>query len=397
MDFVSERMRSIPFSDIRQLFERLSELKSRGISPVPFHIGQPDFDTPAHIKQAAIEALEQGLTAYTSNYGLPALREAIAAKLGSENGIPVDPNKQIIITIGSNEAIFIAMLAMLNPGDEVLIPNPSWLHYFYCAELAGAKVVSLPLREENGFQLDPDDLDRLVSRRTKMLVINSPHNPTGAVFTRAVVQAIASFVEKHHLLLLSDEIYEKMIYSGSPHFSPAGIDAIRDLTITVNGFSKSYAMTGWRIGYVAATPTLINAMIRVHQYSTICATSFAQAGALAALTGPQDSVRQMFAEFEGRRKVVVESIQNMPGLSLVPPQGAFYAFPNVKKLAADSEELARLLLEKANIAVVPGKAFGEFGQGFIRISFACSLPKIVEGMNSLAQFCQETIASKSVT
>lgn len=396
MDFVSKRMRSIPFSDIRQLFERVAELKSHGISPVPFHIGQPDFDTPAHIKQAAVDALQQGITAYTSNYGLPALREAIAATLSSENNIPVDPDQQIIITVGSNEAIFIAMLATLNPGDEVLIPNPSWLHYFHCAELVGAKVVSLPLREENGFQLDPDDLERLISRRTKMMVINSPHNPTGAVFSRAMIQTIANFVEKHHLLLLSDEIYDKMIYDGQVHMSPAALEAIRDQTITVNGFSKSYAMTGWRIGYVAASPSLISAMVRVHQYSTICATSFAQVGALAALNGPQDCVDQMFAEFERRRRVVVESIQAIPGISLVPPQGAFYAFPNVKKLAADSKEVAKLLLEKANIAVVPGTAFGEYGQGFIRISFACSLPKVKEGMNSLAHFCRQTLSSSSV-
>jgi aspartate/methionine/tyrosine aminotransferase len=343
-----------------------------------------------------VDALQQGMTAYTSNYGLPALREAIAAKLFSENNIPADPDTQIIITVGSNEAIFIAMLATLNPGDEVLIPNPSWLHYFYCAELAGAKVVSVPLQEENGFQLDPEDLERLVSRRTKMMVINSPHNPTGVVFSKAVIQAIASFVEKHRLLLLSDEIYEKMIYDGQVHTSPAALEAIRDQTITVNGFSKSYAMTGWRIGYVAASPALISAMVRVHQYSTICATSFAQAGALAALNGPQDCVYRMFAEFERQRKIVVEGIQAIPGLSLVPPQGAFYAFPNVKKLAADSEKVAKLLLEKANIAVVPGKAFGEYGQGFIRISFACSLPRIEEGMGLLADFCRQSDLQSSL-
>jgi aminotransferase len=393
MAFVSRRMRPIPFSDIRQVFEQVSELKSRGLSPAPFHIGQPDFDTPAHIKQAAVEALQQGLTAYTSNYGLPALREAIALRLRRENSIPVDPDTQIIVTVGSNEAIFMAMLATLNPGDEVLIPNPSWLHYFYCAELAGAKVVSVPLREENAFQLDPDDLERRVTRRTRMLVINSPHNPTGAVFSRAVIQAIASFVEKHRLLLLSDEIYDKMIYDSQVHLSPAALEAIRDQTITVNGFSKTYAMTGWRVGYVAASPALISAMIRVHQYSTICATSFAQAGALAALTGPQDCVDQMTAEFARRRKIVVESIQAMPGLSLVPPQGAFYAFPNATKLGADSGTVSKLLLEKANVAVVPGRTFGEFGQGFIRISFACSLPEIEAGMNSLAQFCRQTLAS----
>lgn len=391
VDFEAERMADIPFSNIRSLFERVAELNAQGRSPVPFYIGQPDFDTPEHIKQAAREALDGGLTAYTSNYGLPALQEAIAKKLARDNGIQVDPARQIIVTVGSNEAVFAAMLATLNPGDEVLIPNPSWLHYFYCARLAGAKVVSLPLREENGFQLDPDDLERLVTHRTKMLVLNSPHNPTGVVFNREVMQAIAGLVEKHRLLILSDEIYEKMIYDGLSHYSPASNEAIKDQTITVNGFSKSYAMTGWRVGYVAASPSLISAMIRVHQYTVICATSFAQAGALAALTGSQECVDQMFAEFTRRRMVVVESIRRTPRLSLVSPMGAFYAFPSIRALGANSETVAGLLMENANVAVVPGRAFGEYGEGFIRISFACSLQKVQEGMQSIARFCEQAI------
>lgn len=387
-EFEAQRMKDIPFSNIRQLFERVAELKSRGQFPAPFYIGQPDFDTPEHIKQAAIQALQQGMTAYTSNYGIPALREAIAGKLERENGIPVDPEKQVIVTVGSNEAIIMAMLATLNPGDEVLIPSPSWLHYFYCARLAGAKVVSVPVREENGFQIDLADLDRLATGRTRMLVINSPHNPTGAVFTRETLQAIAGFVEKRRLVLLSDEIYEKMIYTGQ-HLSPASIEAIRDQTITVNGFSKSYAMTGWRIGYLAASPRLVSAMIRVHQYTTICATSFAQAGALAALTGPQDCVQQMFVEFSRRREAVLHTLKQAPGLRLVPPQGTFYAFPSIKALGGDSNEVSKRLLEQANVAVVPGAAFGEFGEGYIRISFACSLAQVEQGMQSIVSFCQQ--------
>jgi aminotransferase len=391
-DFEAERMKDIPFSNIRSLFERVAELKSAGRSPVPFYIGQPDFDTPEHIKQAARQALDRGLTAYTSNYGLPALQEAIAAKLARENGIQVEPARQIIITTGSNEAVFAAMMATLNPGDEVIIPDPSWPHYFYCARLAGAKVIRLPLHEENGFQPDSDDLKRLITRRTKMMAVNSPHNPTGAVFSFESMQAIADLVEKHHLLLLSDEIYEKMIYDGQAHFSPASTEAIKDQTITVNGFSKSYAMTGWRVGYVAASPSLIAAMIRVHQYTVICATSFAQAGALAALTSSQECVSEMFAEFTRRRKVLVESLQQMPGMSLVPPAGAFYAFPSIKGLGAGSQAIADRLLEEANVAVVPGSAFGESGEGFIRISFACSLDKVKEGMQAMAQFCQRSLS-----
>jgi aminotransferase len=397
----AERMKDIPFSSIRSMFERVNEMKARGLTPIPFHIGQPDFDTPEHIRQAAKDALDQGLTAYTSNYGLPALRQAIARKLQAENGITVDSERQIIVTIGTNEAILLAMLACLDPGDEVLIPDPGWLHYFYCARLTGAYPISVPLREENEFQLDPHDLERLVSPRTRMLVLNSPHNPTGARFSQATLQAVARFVERHNLLLLSDEIYEKLIYgqkpaatnqpttSDQPHTSPGAIPTIAERTITINGFSKAYAMTGWRVGYAVASPHLIDAMIRVHQYTTICATSFAQAGALAALNGPQDCVQSMLAEFNQRRAAIVEGIQRIPELKLVPPQGAFYAFVNIKALGASSETVARDLLEKAGVAVVPGSAFGEYGEGYIRISFACKLTQVTEGMQAIQRYCQQ--------
>lgn len=396
----AERMEDIPFSSIRSMFEQVDEMKARGLAPIPFHIGQPDFDTPEHIRQAAKDALDHGLTAYTSNYGLPALRRAIAHKLQVDNNIQADPDRQIIVTTGSNEAILMAMLATLNPGDEVLIPDPSWLHYFYCARLAGAIPVSVPLREQNGFQLDPDDLERMASPRTRMLVLNSPHNPTGALFSPATVQAVARFVERRGLLLISDEIYEKLIYnqpaataqpaaSEQTHTSPGSIPAIREQTITVNGFSKAYAMTGWRVGYAAASPRLIDAMIRVHQYTTICATSFAQMGAVAALNGPQDCVQSMLTEFSLRRAAIVEGIQRIPQLKLVPPRGAFYAFVNVKALGASSEEVARDWLEKAAVAVVPGSAFGEYGEGYIRISFACKLAQVVQGLQAIQHYCQQ--------
>ena len=399
---MADRMADIPFSSIRSMFEQVAEMKTRGLAPVPFHIGQPDFDTPEHIRQAAKDALDHGLTAYTSNYGLPALRQAIAQKLQVDNGIHVDPDRQVIVTVGTNEAILMAMLATLNPGDEVLIPDPSWLHYFHCARLAGAIPVSVPLREENGFQLDPHDLERMASPRTRMLVLNSPHNPTGALFSPATLQAVAHFVERRGLLLISDEIYEKLVYSqpaasDQAHTSPGSIPAIREQTITVNGFSKAYAMTGWRIGYAAASPHLIDAMIRVHQYTTICATSFAQAGAVAALNGPQDCVQSMLSEFSQRRAAIVEGIQRIPQLKLVPPQGAFYAFVNVKALGARSEVVARNWLEKAAVAVVPGSAFGEYGEGYIRISFACKLAQVVQGVQAIQSYCQPLQAPGTVS
>jgi aminotransferase len=395
----AERMKDIPFSSIRSMFERVNEMKARGLAPIPFYIGQPDFDTPEHIRQTAKDALDQGLTAYTSNYGLPALRQAIARKLQAENGITVDPERQVIVTLGTSEAILLAMLACLDPGDEVLIPDPCWLHYFYCARLAGAHPVSVPLREENEFQLDPHDLERLASPRTRMLVLNSPHNPTGARFSPATPQAVARFVEQHGLLLVSDEIYEKLVYgqqpaatnqslvSDQPLTSPGAIPAIAERTI--NGFSKAYAMTGWWVGYAVASPHLIDAMIRVHQYTTICATSFARAGAVAALNGPQDCVQSMLAELSQRRAAIVEGIQRIPELKLVPPQGAFYAFVDVKVLRANSETVARDLLEKAGVAVVPGSAFDEYGEGYSRISFACKLAQVTEGVQAIQRYCQQ--------
>ena len=388
VDLEAERMQDIPFSNIRKVFEKVSKLRAKGVNPIPFHIGQPDFDTPEHIKQAAKDALDCGLTAYTSNYGLPDLRQEIAAKLLRENGIPVDPETQIIVTVGTNEAVHLAMMAFLNPGDEVIMPDPTWPHYVYCAQLAGANVVYLPLHEENAFQLDPDELEHLVSPRTKMLLLNSPHNPTGVVFSLETVHAVARIVERHNLILLSDEIYEKMIYGDVTHYSLGAIESIRDQTITVNGFSKSYSMTGWRIGYVAASPKLIAAMIRVHQYTTICATSFAQAGALAALRGPQTCVSDMLAEFSRRRQEIIQGFEGIPQAKLIPPQGTFYAFFSIKALGQSSEAISSRLLEEFGIAVIPGNAFGKYGEGFIRLSFACSLPQVQQGMQSIVSFWQ---------
>lgn len=386
-DIEARRMRDIPFSGIRKVFERANALRNEGRPVVPFYIGRPDFDTPEHIKDAAKQALDRGITAYTSNYGLPELREAIAQNLYIERGWTVDPETQVIVTVGANEGILMAMLATLNPGDEVLIPDPMWLHYFYCARLADARVVGVPLRESNSFQLDPAELEERITNRTRMVLINSPHNPTGAVFTPEVISAVADVVYRHGLILVTDEIYEKMVYGGAAHVSPCGIEKIADQTILIHGFSKTYAMTGWRLGYAVASSKLVDALIRVHQYTTVCATSFAQAGAVAAMNGPQDCVRNMVAEFDRRRQALVDAFADMPGTSLVTPRGAFYAFPNVSALGANSAEVAEQLLDRAGVAVVPGSAFGEQGEGHIRISYACSLADVQRGMEAMRRFC----------
>lgn len=374
----AERMRTIPFSNIRTIFEEVDALKASGRRIVPFHIGRPDFDTPAHIKAAAKDALDAGFTSYTSNYGLLELREAIAESLATDNGVSIDPLRQIIVTVGANEAILLAMLATLNPGDEILVPDPMWLHYFYCVQLAGARVVSVPLRAEDDWKLDPAEVERRITPRTRMIVLNSPHNPTGAVYPRATFDAIADIVERHDLLLLSDEIYQRLRYDGVAHFSPASMAQIASRVITVDGFSKTYAMTGWRLGYVVASPELIDSMIRVHQYTTVCATSFAQAGAVAALRGPQESVQAMVEEFEQRRKLVVNAFADQPG-ALVTPQGAFYAFPKVPE-GTSSDQWARRLLQQGGVAVVPGDAFGESGAGYVRLSYACGRTDLEHGL-----------------
>jgi aminotransferase len=389
----AERMNDIPFSGIRKVFEQVDQLKAQGRTIYPYYIGRPNFDTPVHIKEAAKQALDDGLVAYTSNYGLPELREAIAHKLAIDNKLTVNPEKEIIVTVGANEAVLMIMMGLLNPGDEVLIPDPMWLHYFYCAKLAGAKVVSVPLREADGFQLDPAEIERRITPRTKMIVVNTPHNPTGVVYTRETLSAVADIAARHNLLVLSDEIYEKIIFDGTEHISMATFGNITDLTLTVNGFSKSYAMTGWRLGYVVANPELIGVLVRVHQYTTVCATSFAQAGANAALRGPQESIDQMVGEFDRRRRALVEAFRQLPGASLVNPTGAFYAFPNLSALGGTSEDIAKRLLNETGIAVVPGSAFGDYGEGYVRISYACSLADVENGMATLKDFWAKSVKS----
>ena len=380
------RMDDIPFSSIRKVFEQVDTLKAAGRRIYPFYIGRPDFDTPAHIKDAAKQALDDGLVAYTSNYGIPELRRALADKLRDDNGLDIDPDRGVIVTVGANEAILMIMMGLLNPGDEVLIPDPMWLHYFYCARLAGAQVVSVPLRHSAGFQLDPDDLRSRITPRTRMIVLNTPHNPTGVVTGRETLEAVAAIAQQHDLLVVSDEIYEKIIFDGQEHISIGGFDGMAERTLTVNGFSKSYAMTGWRLGYVAGPPDLIDVLIRVHQYTTVCATSFAQAGAVAALRGPQDSIAQMVAAFDERRQALIAAFETMPGMSLVRPTGAFYAFPHIDQPDADSDAFAAGLLREAGVALVPGAAFGEYGEGFLRISYACALDDVRAGLDALRSY-----------
>ncbi len=378
-------MKAIPFSGIRKMMERAHELERQGKPIIHLEIGEPDFDTPSHIKRAAASSLEAGMVHYTSNYGIPELRSAIAEKLRRDNQLEYDPGSEIIVTVGANEAVFLAVMAVVNPGDEVLVPDPSWLHYYHCITLAGGRPVSVPLREENGFRLHPQDVEQAITERTRMLIVVTPHNPTGAVLREDDLATLSAIACKRNLLVLADEIYERLVYDSAKHFSIGRLPGMRQRTLTVNGFSKAYSMTGWRLGYVAGPREIMDVLIRVHQYTTVCATSFAQSGAVAAYRGPQEFVEDMRLEFAERRRLMLDHLERIPGVTCARPEGAFYAFPSIRAFGRPSEALAMHLLEDGLIATVPGSAFGTNGEGYLRLAYSNSRGKIEEAMERMQQ------------
>lgn len=379
---LSHRMESIPFSGIRKVFEEVTRRERTGEKIIHLEIGRPDFDTPQHIKEAAKRAIDEGKVHYSSNFGIPELREAVAKKLSEENSLSFDPGSEIVITVGANEAVFMTIMGLLDPGDEILIPDPCWLHYFYCAKMAGAVPISVPLRQENGFQPDWKDFRCRITSRTRMIVINTPHNPTGAVFGKRTLEELAELACEKDLFVLSDEIYEKMVYAGT-HLSIGSFPGMRERTITINGFSKIYAMTGWRLGYTAADKVLTSALVRIHQYTTVCATTFSQWGGVEALTGSQRHADEMVKEFDRRRNLVYDALARMPRIRVVKPEGAFYIFPNIKAFGKTSEEVAAYLLDQAKVAVVPGSTLGDYGREFIRISYANSFENLKIAMERI--------------
>ena len=374
---LAKRMDVIPFQQIRKILEEATRREAQGQKIIHLEIGRPDFDTPSNIKEAAILAISEGKVHYTSNYGIPELRNALSEKFKKDNGLVYDPSDEIIVTVGGTEGILLSMMALLDPGDEVLIPDPSFPCYAQCANMIEAVPVFIPLREENAFEPAIEDYKKRVTSKTKMIVLNSPHNPTGAVFSKKTLTEISQVAIENDLFVLSDEIYEKDIYDGYEHLSIAGLPGMRERTITLNGFSKSHSMTGWRLGYVASSRELIDGLIRIHQYATVCATSFAQHGAVEALNGSQESVEAMVREFDRRRVMVVERLLEMPGISVFKPKGAFYVFINVEKLEMSSHELGRYLLDEAAIAVVP------WGDNHIRISYANSYENLEKAMDKM--------------
>jgi aspartate aminotransferase len=359
-------------------------MKAEGIDVCSFGAGEPDFDTPQHIKDACMAALDSGFTKYTPSSGIPELRQAISEKFKTDNGLDYKPS-QIIVSNGAKHSCLNAILACVGEGDEVVIPAPFWLSYPEMVKMAGGEPVIVQTKEENGWKMTPDEFQDAMTPRTKMVILNSPGNPTGAVYTREELEQLGEVALGEDILILSDEIYEKLVYDDTSHVSIASLSKeLYDLTITVNGFSKSYAMTGWRLGYLGAPESIAKAIDAIQSHATSGCTSFAQKGALAALKGDQTPVNDMRAEFDLRRKYMVNRLSTFPRISVVNPKGAFYVMANISQFGLSSTNFADRLLSKHHVAVVPGVAFGD--DRLIRLSYATSLDIINKGLDRIEEF-----------
>lgn len=375
---IAARMNRMAPSGIRKVNEQALAMERAGEHVLHFEIGRPDFDTPEYIKRAASRALAEGKVHYTSNFGLPELRQAIADKLNRENHVAYK-SSEILVTVGLSEAVLAVLASLLDEGDELLVPDPVWLNYINVPNLLGARAVSYHLKEENGYQPDLEEIRSRITPKTRGIVLVSPNNPTGSVLQESVLRQLAEIVKANDLMVLSDEIYERLVYDGAQHISIASLPGMKEHTFTLNGMSKAYAMDGWRLGYVAAPEEYITVMNKFHQHNTTCAPNFVQVASVAALTQEGDEVQQMVREYQRRRDYTVQAINAIEGLSCLCPQGAFYLFINCKRLGKSSSELSRYFLEQAKIALVPGDVFGPGGAGYLRMSFAASYENIVEG------------------
>lgn len=382
---ISKNALSMPTSGIRAM----TVLASRYDNVVSFGLGEPDFPTPENIIEAGCDALRNGWTKYVSNQGIPLLLSALAEKMRTYNGMAHVTEDNIHITFGAGQALLLTMETVLNPGDEVIIPTPCFPNYFGYVHMAGGTSVIVPTKEENGFRVTAADIEAKITPHTKAILINSPCNPTGAVLTEADVRAIAEVARAHNLIVISDEPYEAIIYDGQKSFSIGSIPGMEDLVITVNSFSKSYAMTGWRIGYVVAPKAVRERMTLLQESMGSSVTAMCQKAAAEAITGPQDTVDVMCREYEKRRNLLVEGLNQVQGFSCIKPGGAFYAFPNIKSFGVPSQELAVNILNEVQVLATPGSAFGESGEGYLRFSYASSEEAILEGIRRLKKMFGE--------
>ncbi|MCI5642968.1 MAG: pyridoxal phosphate-dependent aminotransferase [Peptoniphilus sp.] len=386
-DFICSKFNNVEPSGIRKINEKTLEMEREGKKIYHFEVGRPDFDTPKVIKDATIKSIENGDVFYTSNYGIMPLREAVAEKLREDNNLDYSA-KEILITAGASEAIFDTYSLILEEGDEILIPNPCWPNYVNAAHIMKAVPVRYSLSEENDFQINFDELEKLVTEKTKAIVIITPSNPIGSMLSKETLENLADFAKKKDILVISDEIYEQIVYGTKKHYSIASFDGMKERTITINGFSKTYSMTGFRLAYIAAPEEYIRVLNIIHQHNTSCATSFVQHAGIAALKEGREGSQEMLNEYKRRRDYIVEKVNSIDGLSLNNPDGAFYAFINIKGVGVSAEEFCNYLLDELCVAVVPGDVFGTAGEGFIRFSYASSYEDIVEGLNRMEKACK---------
>jgi aminotransferase len=391
MDFnkyISKAASEIPPSGIRKFFDIAAEMKDC----ISLGVGEPDFITPTNFSKYGIDSVNQGKTQYTSNNGLIELRRAIARYLKDRYALEYSADTDILVTVGASEGIDIALRMLINPGDEVIVPSPSYVSYAPCISLCGGVPVPINCKAENSFKLTPQELENAISKKTKALILPYPNNPTGAIMERKYLEAIAPIIEKHDLIVISDEIYSELTYGDERHVSIAEIPGMYDRTILLNGFSKAFAMTGWRIGYIATNATFIAAMRKIHQYAIMCAPTASQYVALGALEeslkNNYKEVSEMVAEYDKRRKYLVNRLNEI-GLTCFEPKGAFYAFPYVASTGMNGQEFATTLLKAKKVAVVPGDAFGDSGKDFVRISYAYSVESIKKALDKIEEFLKE--------
>ena len=389
-DLIADKAASLQPSGIRKFFDIVAEMDD----VISLGVGEPDFDTPWHIRDEGTESLEKGRTFYTSNSGLKELRMEIAAYLQRTQGLEYHYLSQIFVTVGGSEAIDLAMRAMINPGDEVLIPQPSYVSYEPCVVMADGKPIVIELKEENQFRLTPEELEAAITPKTKILVMPFPNNPTGAIMEREDLEKLVPIIEKHDLFVVSDEIYGELTYGGKKHVSIAALPGMQERTILINGFSKAYAMTGWRLGYACGPKEVIRQMVKIHQYCIMCAPTTSQYAAVEALRNGDEDVRRMRESYDERRRFVLFTLKEM-GLPCFEPEGAFYVFPCIREVGMTSDEFATNLLKEEKVAIVPGTAFGNCGEGYLRISYAYSIESLKKALKRLENYVRRLRGEKT--
>lgn len=385
--FLSNRLHNVKPSGIRKINEKTIVMEREGKKIYHFELGRPDFQTPEVIKDATIKSIQNGDVFYTSNYGILELREAISEKINKNHDLDYSPD-EILITAGASESIFDVYELLLDYGDEILLPNPCWANYINATYIMGAEPKFYTLAEENDFQIDFDELEGLVTEKTKAMVVINPSNPIGSVFKRETLEKLAEFAERKDILIIVDEIYKDIIFDHYKHVSFASLPGMKKRTILIDGFSKSYSMTGFRLAYIAAPVDFIKEANKVHQHNTSCATSFVQHAGITALKEADSDVEKMVAEYERRRDYIYDRVNSIDGLSLHKPEGAFYAFINMKELGVSCEEFCEYLLDEKGVAIVPGTVFGSAGEGFVRLSYASSMEDIKKGLDIIEEACK---------